>query len=277
MTELSFRYKIDPKEYTKKYYLSENYAGSKQFKEGSSTLAPSVDHIYKKIKKNSGSIKRFLDAGCGKGELIKFMSLKKYISYGVDYSEDAINIAKNFLKSENVKAKVVRADIRDLPYKDSFFDCIISTDVIEHLDDEKAAIDFVNEMYRILKPNGKFYLHTSPNKYYVEFFVKYYQRFINSIIFKVIGLIKGIKIIYPLDIRSDYEKRFHINEQTYISLNNIFKKTKFSNYKIEMFSDPFTFSIFKIPYYIVAYLFPINKIFPLNIILGNHLYAKAKK
>ena len=40
-----------------------------------------------------------------------------------------------------------------LPYEDNFFDLIICSEVLEHLDDYHAAL---KEIYRVLKPAGKF-------------------------------------------------------------------------------------------------------------------------
>ena len=45
----------------------------------------------------------------------------------------------------------------NLPFKDNTFDTIISTEVLEHL--EKPQL-FVNEIYRVLTPNGAFFLTT---------------------------------------------------------------------------------------------------------------------
>lgn len=42
-------------------------------------------------------------------------------------------------------------DIRDLEFKDDLFDCIICYHVLEHIDDDRKAMD---ELYRVLKPGG---------------------------------------------------------------------------------------------------------------------------
>lgn len=39
-----------------------------------------------------------------------------------------------------------------LPFRDNFFDYIVSTDTFEHVQDINKT---VNECYRVLKPNGK--------------------------------------------------------------------------------------------------------------------------
>jgi SAM-dependent methyltransferase len=42
-------------------------------------------------------------------------------------------------------------DLRDLEFKDDFFDCLICYHVLEHIDDDRRAI---SELYRVLKPGG---------------------------------------------------------------------------------------------------------------------------
>jgi SAM-dependent methyltransferase len=45
----------------------------------------------------------------------------------------------------------VKADICDLPFEDNSFDVILCNHVLEHIPDDTKAL---NEIYRILKPNG---------------------------------------------------------------------------------------------------------------------------
>jgi SAM-dependent methyltransferase len=46
---------------------------------------------------------------------------------------------------------VVRASSYDLPFADASFDCVIISEVLEHLHDDNAAI---SEITRVLKPGG---------------------------------------------------------------------------------------------------------------------------
>lgn len=42
-------------------------------------------------------------------------------------------------------------NIKDLEFRDGMFDCIVCYHVLEHIDDERRALD---ELYRVLKPGG---------------------------------------------------------------------------------------------------------------------------
>jgi len=271
-----YSYKVDPSKYTKGYFFDDTYAGSKQFKEDLKQLASSVNHIYKKIPVTTCG-KSFLDAGCGKGELLVFMKRKGYAVFGIDYSNEAVTIAKKLMKQYRIPAVVKRKDVRDTSFPNSKFDYVISTDLVEHLDDNVAVVDFFNESYRVLKKGGTLYVHTAPNTLYIDYFTKYYFRYINYMFIKLINIIFHKTIPVTLDLRSLYDKQFHVNEQTYESMLNNIKKSKFSNFSIELFSDPFEFNPIKLPYYLIAYLYPMNKIFPLSIVLANHIYLTAEK
>lgn len=45
----------------------------------------------------------------------------------------------------------VKADICDLPFEENTFDIVFSNHVLEHIEDDKKAM---NELYRVLKPGG---------------------------------------------------------------------------------------------------------------------------
>lgn len=56
--------------------------------------------------------------------------------------------------------RMVRAVAPKLPFADSSFDCVISFQVIEHIKDD---VEFVAEIYRVLRPGGKAIIST-PNR-----------------------------------------------------------------------------------------------------------------
>lgn len=270
-------YRVDPKLYTKNYYFDDTYAGSKEYKEGLNSLAPSVDYIYQRLPLVN-KLTRFLDAGCGKGELLYFMHKKGYEVYGVDYSQTAIRLTKTLMRKKHIRNAVIRReDVRRLSFSSGFFDVIVSTDLVEHLDNNKALIDFLDESHRTLKKGGMLIIHTAPNKLYIELFVKFYQRFINYFFLNTFYLLSGSKKRANFELRSSYDRQVHINEQTYGSMLHNIQKSKFSKFSIKLFSDPFKFNLIKLPYYIIAYLYPLNKFFPFSIILANHIYLAAEK
>ena len=102
---------------------------------------------------------KVLDVGCGEGRHI-FGSLHEYVDVhciGLDQDIPSLNKCKEgfeFFKELNTGSTVfMQGSVYSLPFDDNTFDLVICSEVLEHLDDYHAAID---EIYRVLKPEGKF-------------------------------------------------------------------------------------------------------------------------
>jgi SAM-dependent methyltransferase len=88
---------------------------------------------------------RILDAGCGTGRnLTEFAPLGPI--EGVDSSDQAVEFCRRRGLTE-----VKQARLEDLPFDDDSFDLVISTDVLEHVDDDLAAL---RELRRVTTANG---------------------------------------------------------------------------------------------------------------------------
>ena len=89
---------------------------------------------------------RLLDAGCGTGRnLIEFGPLG--VARGVDSSPEAIE----FCRRRGVQ-DASEGQIEALPFENASFDLILATDVIEHLEDDRAAM---SELRRVCAPGGR--------------------------------------------------------------------------------------------------------------------------
>ncbi len=87
------------------------------------------------------------DIGCGNG---KNMIYRNDISFiGVDLSTKMIDICN----SRGLHGVV--GDILHLPLKDNSFDNVISIAVVHHLDCKEKRINAIQELYRIVIPDGK--------------------------------------------------------------------------------------------------------------------------
>ena len=102
----------------------------------------------KNISKNFKNNKKTLDFGCGIGQFSTMFNPDKY--YGVDTDNKYIKFCKNNYKGKFSKIK------ESPPYKFSknYFDQIIVSAVIHHLEDKKLA-SISKEFKRILKNNGE--------------------------------------------------------------------------------------------------------------------------
>src|SRR4030042_13109 len=109
-----------------------------------------IPELIKKIIKDS---KNILDLGCGYGQILQAIKEeypKKNLT-GVEISPVRID----FLNKKIPNCKFLCKDVCDTKLKDKSFDLIISTQVIEHLEDDK---ELVNEMLRLCKKKGYIYV-----------------------------------------------------------------------------------------------------------------------
>jgi len=98
-----------------------------------------LDNYFKKNYKI-----KILDFGCGGGNEL----LKNYDTLGVDSSKKSLGNASKIYKN----IKLIKPN-KNLPFKDKFFDLIISLDVLGHLSCNEKEFYF-REFYRVLKPGG---------------------------------------------------------------------------------------------------------------------------
>lgn len=125
-----------------------------------------IDYVVKKYIQPKQSL-QILDLGCGTGWLTAFLA-RYGEATGVDFAPDTIRSAKEIYGSQ---ASYFLAD-PNLPTlglpEDKVFDLVVATEVIEHVEDQKA---FISQVSEFLKPDGWFLL-TTPNKQFWEHYHK---------------------------------------------------------------------------------------------------------
>lgn len=122
-------------------------------------LAPSFYNRMRNLVSAAGSGKKFLEIGCSDGLLEERLQRRFTSLTGIDANASDIEIA---MQSGIKNAKFLVADAEKLPFKNSTFDKIVCSEVLEHVDDDAAA---VKEMHRVLKTDGKIII-TVPQKNY---------------------------------------------------------------------------------------------------------------
>lgn len=102
------------------------------------------------VLKNSKSGKPILECGCGTGKFAAYVASLGVKSYAMDIEEDMVKQSKELSKkiSPNNKVKVIKGDIRSIPYKDKFFSVTHSSGVLEHYEDDEI-INIINEQLRV--------------------------------------------------------------------------------------------------------------------------------
>ena len=97
---------------------------------------------------------RILDVGCASGDFIGYIK-EQYQCWGIDYSESAINMAKD--KFPDLSDRLKAGTIFDCRFDDHFFDAIVLWDVLEHLGN---PLQSMLETLKFLKPGGYLLLST---------------------------------------------------------------------------------------------------------------------
>ena len=135
---------------------------------------------FKFIDQNESKPK-ILDIGCGIGRHVKLCNEFNLDAYGFDLSSEAIKVAKNnFINSDlkDLSNRVVAADIRNLPYKNNFFNYMISHGVLDSMHYD-IALEGIIELHKKLHDSGLIYLdlistndHTFTNSKQYDLIVK---------------------------------------------------------------------------------------------------------
>ncbi len=185
---------------------------------------------------------RLLDAGCSYGYATRFYTAKAKHVVGIDLDE--LHVAVGNTKYPSIE--FVRSAIDSTPFANESFDCIVMTDVLEHVRDRKLAL---NELYRLLKPGGAAII-TTPHKglftlfdpYNYGYYLKRYFRPVYTILFKLVRIVKDGKA--PTEENPHHaQKHYHFSKPEMLA---ILDDSDFAgNYQIEhccrsgFFIEPF--------------------------------------
>ena len=101
---------------------------------------------------------KVLDAACGEGYGSAILARSAAAVTGVDLSAESVAHARDRYAAPNLDFEA--ADCLQLPFGDAVFDCVVSFETLEHLEQHDRLL---REFRRVLKPQG-FLLISSPDK-----------------------------------------------------------------------------------------------------------------
>jgi len=102
---------------------------------------------------------RGLDLGCGQGWYAAEMAHAGYAMSACDRSPPQLDQARRFLERDGAKVTLAAGDARRLPYADASFDFAYAVNVLHHLTGPGARREALDEIVRVLRPGGSFFLH----------------------------------------------------------------------------------------------------------------------
>jgi ubiquinone/menaquinone biosynthesis C-methylase UbiE len=121
-----------------------------------------IDHL---IRPHLSMGSRLLEIGCGAGNLLLRAALPGSYPVALDLSMQALTFVRSRLQEAASGAEApdgyacIQAIGEALPFRDASFDCILLSEVIEHLEAPQTSI---REAVRVLCPGGRL-LVTTPN------------------------------------------------------------------------------------------------------------------
>lgn len=160
----------------------------------------------------------FLDIGCGRGEVCIYHALRGGKAAGLDYSEPAIDMARQKAIALGAEVAFQCASFRDAAIDDAGFDRILASEFIEHISKEEGEAFFLRA-YAALKPGGKLLVFTYPNTL---------QRRYGYPLIYLYSLIAGKPVPWRQpDTVSEHYRLYHLNEQHIFSMERMAKKAGF--------------------------------------------------
>ncbi|SHF19722.1 Methyltransferase domain-containing protein [Seinonella peptonophila] len=111
------------------------------------------NELFSKYVNKDGYI---LDYGCGYGRTLLDLNERKFTNlYGVDFSEAMIKRAK----SHGMPIQFDTVESGKIPFSDNFFDAVLLLAVLTCVYQDQEQNDILNEIKRVLKPEGILYIN----------------------------------------------------------------------------------------------------------------------
>ena len=105
--------------------------------------------LVQELRKVGASGKVAVDVGCGTGEVVRHLNTLPFeLVVGADVSQYALELAR---KESELSSPLVASSAGILPMRTGAADCLVTLDVLEHLDHDVAALQ---EFARVVKPGG---------------------------------------------------------------------------------------------------------------------------
>lgn len=212
--------------YKRKYFLQQ-VDGFREF----ASFRGDAGELFERHRRNLSLLEmrpehRFLDIGCGRGELVVHHAVQGGDATGIDFSSDAIALAREKAAELGVTCCLLEGSFSDLPVNRRY-DRILASEFIEHISLDEAR-RFFSLVRQLLAPGGRLLVYTYPNV--LQRRVGYpMQR-------RLLRWVSGEELpaIQP-DAASDHYRLFHLNEQTYFSLRRLARRAGFR--KVRVFYD----------------------------------------
>lgn len=252
--------------YDDAFLLSEAIEGYEEFKRGDLSFAKQRQFELLSITQGT----TILELGYGRGDVLRACAQAGAKVTGIDYSPSALKIAKETLAAYP-DADIRLGDCRDLPFASDTFDRVFAADLVEHLSAPNGEA-LLREMFRVLKPGGFIFLHTTPNTVF------------RCLYPLVKSLLRGLtpESIEGLDGQFAVMNRVHVREYNPCSLKRLAKLAGLPNPQVWVDQDLLRGARYRLTldlaaHPLVRFVAGLGKYRLVRFFLGNDIYLRCDK
>jgi cyclopropane fatty-acyl-phospholipid synthase-like methyltransferase len=204
--------------YDESYFLGQ-VDGYNEFSDFNAT----ADSLFDRYKLNIKALDlqpadKYLEIGCGRGEIVMFHSKQGGVALGVDFSADAIALANAKKEEIGLECEFKACSFAEIE-SDIKWDKILASEFIEHISEEEG-VNFFEKAHQLLRIGGRLVVYTYPNTL---------QRSYGYPLARLYNLLIKRKLLpkIPDDMLHEHYKKFHLNEQSIFSLKKYAIKSEF--------------------------------------------------
>ncbi|MGQ0601015.1 MAG: class I SAM-dependent methyltransferase [Anaerolineales bacterium] len=162
-----------------------------------------------------------LDVGCGRGEIVLHGAWRGANVWGMDYASEAVRLTRANLNTWGdaqlmQRVAVQQASAYELPLPAESVDRVFMLDVVEHLYPRELD-QALDEVYRVLRPEGLLIVHTMPNLWYY---------WLGYPLYRLFERLRSRRL--PTNPRDRWAyKDVHVNEQHPLKLRRVLRQHGF--------------------------------------------------
>jgi ubiquinone/menaquinone biosynthesis C-methylase UbiE len=125
----------------------------------SQTIFPHVLYTFLDFASDTKVERKVLDCGAG-GSFPKMALFVKngFETHGIEILDDRLDMAENYAEENKVNFKIIKGDMRSLPYESESYGFAYTYNTIFHMNKEDIGIA-IDEMFRVVKKGGLIYVN----------------------------------------------------------------------------------------------------------------------